>query len=252
MKKTTNDATINAGHLIEPPKAGGVFPWLAQRIGLAKLVNLANAILNGTDTTTVIFPDGTKQSFTAQITFSNATAAASRVLDLSQSNLGSGGGGSGTVPFSGAGAPSATTLLLTGAASYSAVQPVSIYIDTTNKVWYYCTTTGSNATSVWAQIGDGTIAAGNYGGTYNNGNAYKNGTIVRVQSATVYNGVAATIGVFGCVVDCPAGGTGNQIPQFPEPTTGTIYWQLISLGVQVISTCQNGSVSTYIQASQSF
>lgn len=63
--------------------------------------------------------------------------------------------GSGAVPFSGAGAPTATTL---AAGNYVAAPTPSLYVDLTNKVLYACTTAGTAATSVWSSLG-GTAGA---------------------------------------------------------------------------------------------
>lgn len=167
----------------------------------------------------------------------------------------------GRVPFSGIGAPGPTTL--TGG-SFSAGPVPSLYVDMTtptNPVMYVCVTAGTAATSVWGQIGAG--AGGNYGGTWNAGVAYFKGTIVRVTAAVNYQTtgagnpvVTSTVGVFGCVNNTvPAVGAfmdANSIPQFPEPTTGTVHWECVSLAIQPISVCQNGNKTIYIQSTAPF
>ena len=128
------------------------------------------------------------------------------------------------------------------------------YLDITTPtapVLYVCTTSGSNGASVWAKISGGG-GGGTYGGTYNNGTAYNVGTIVRVQSSAPIGSVTPTIGVYGCVYAVPMAGTGNQVPQYPEPTSGTVYWQLIAFGVQAIGICTGTSQSAYINASNPF
>lgn len=56
-----------------------------------------------------------------------------------------------SIPLKGAGLPSSSTL---SPGSYSSAPTPSIYIDTTNNVWYYCVTSGSESTSAWLAIGE--------------------------------------------------------------------------------------------------
>lgn len=110
---------------------------------------------------------------------------------------------------------------------------------------------GSAVTTIMVQLGAGGAAAGggNYAGTWNKVNSYKAGQIVRVEAAEAIGGggyatVTSTIGVFGCLVDCGPNAYTNMVPQYPEPTSGVVYWQLIALGVQVAGICQDGSGKT--------
>jgi hypothetical protein len=171
------------------------------------------------------------------------------------------------VPFSGVGPPAPATLP-SGITFIAGPSPnfASLYVDITvptSAVLYLCMTGGSSATSVWAQFSGG---GGNYAGTWNAGNAYAAGTIVRVTAAVNYNAigggnVASTVGVFGCIkATTPQGGLEvdpNQIPQFPEPSPqtlppGIVYWECISLAIQPISVCVGGNKTIYIQSSQPF
>ena len=70
---------------------------------------------------------------------------------------------------------------------------------------------------------------GGYMGDYANATAYTTGQTVRVLTATTISGVSVAAGYYGVPpgITVPASGTGNQIPQFPEPTSGTVYWHLI-------------------------
>ena len=79
-----------------------------------------------------------------------------------------------------------------------------------------------------AGVGNG-AGGGGYMGNYSNATAYSTGQTVRVLTATTISGVAVAAGFYGVPpgITVPAGGTGNQIPQFPEPTSGTVYWHLI-------------------------
>jgi hypothetical protein len=55
----------------------------------------------------------------------------------------------GSVPFSGSGAPSSSTL---AAGSYLSSPVPSLYVDLTAKTLYVCTTAGTNSTSAWTVI----------------------------------------------------------------------------------------------------
>ena len=121
----------------------------------------------------------------------------------------------------------------------------------TAPVLYVCTGAGSNSGSTWAQISGG--GGGTYAGTYNNALAYSAGQIVRVNSTAVVGGVTLTPGVYGCIASVTASGGGNLVPQYPEPTSGTVYWQLIAFGVQTTTECSGGTGGhIYINASGPF
>lgn len=47
-------------------------------------------------------------------------------------------------------------------------------------------------------------------------------------------------GFYICAVDVPVNGTANQIPQYPEPASGTIYWYSMVFRPQQASAC-NGT-----------
>jgi hypothetical protein len=129
------------------------------------------------------------------------------------------------------------------------------YVDMTSPtspVLYICTTAGSATTSVWAKISGAGSGGGTYAGTYVNANAYSVGQIVRVQSTTTVGGVTPTLGVFGCVAAVPALGSGNQVPQYPEPTSGTVYWHLLAFGPQETGECNGSSGNLYVNASAPF
>jgi hypothetical protein len=127
------------------------------------------------------------------------------------------------------------------------------YLDITTltaPVLYVCTAAGSKSGSTWAQISGG--GGGNYAGTYSNASAYSAGQIVRVQSSAAIGGVTPTIGVYGCINSVPGSGTVNQVPQYPEPSSGTVYWQLIAFGTQEVGVCTGTSQNAYINASAPF
>jgi hypothetical protein len=70
---------------------------------------------------------------------------------------------------------------------------------------------------------------GGYMGDYSNTSSYTTGQTVRVKTATTISGVSVAAGYYGVPpgITVPPSGTGNQIPQYPEPTSGTVYWHLI-------------------------
>lgn len=82
--------------------------------------------------------------------------------------------------------------------------------------------------------------------------AYAAGQIVRVESSAMVGGVTPMVGVYGCIAAVPPNGTGPAVPQFPEPTTGTVYWQLIAFAAQEIGVCTGASQNAYINASNPF
>jgi hypothetical protein len=152
--------------------------------------------------------------------------------------------------------PVATTVVSssgTGATVTINLPQPDYYLDITTltaPVLYVCTASGTNSTSTWAKISGG--GGGNYAGTYSNASAYSAGQIVRVQSSAAVGGVTPTIGVYGCINSVPGSGTGNQVPQYPEPGSGTVYWQLIAFGAQEVGVCTGTSQNAYINASAPF
>lgn len=70
---------------------------------------------------------------------------------------------------------------------------------------------------------------GGYMGNYDNSKSYSSGQTVRVVTPTTIGGVSVAAGLYGVPpgVSVPASGTGNQIPQYPEPTSGTVYWHAL-------------------------
>jgi len=120
----------------------------------------------------------------------------------------------------------------------------------TSPVLWVCQGAGSNTGATWAQITGG--GGGNYAGTWSYTTSYTAGQIVRVESTATIGGVTPTLGVYGCISTVPASGAGNEIPQYPEPTSGTKYWQLIAFGVQEIGVCTGTSQNAYINATGPF
>ena len=100
-------------------------------------------------------------------------------------------------------------------------------------------------------IPDNLSGATGYQGTYSNDKAYAQGAIVRVETVLTVEAVHTTVGVFGCVQAVPANGTGNQVPQWPEPLSN-VFWHLLNFGPKAISACQNGTKNIYINASDPF
>ena len=100
-------------------------------------------------------------------------------------------------------------------------------------------------------VPDNLNGAGGYQGTYNNAKSYAQGAIVRVESVQTFGGATTAIGVYGCVLPVPANGTGHQVPQWPEPS-GNAYWHLLNFGPKVVSVCQNGTKTIYVNSSDPF
>jgi hypothetical protein len=147
--------------------------------------------------------------------------------------------------YAGSGAPSASTL---AANAYYRVG--HRYVDTTANALYRCTTAGTNATSVWAQLSGG--GGGISVGVYNHANAYSVGSIVFVFTTTTIGGVTILPGCYICIAAVTAGGTGNQVPQYPLPT-GTVYWYCIAMGLNLVNTCSGGSsAQIYLNSSGTF
>jgi len=95
--------------------------------------------------------------------------------------------------------------------------------------------------------------AGGYDGEYNNALPYPAGAVVRVSKVQSYGGgVTPAVGVYGALIDVPANGTGNQVPQFPAPASGLQYWYLIAFGPKLTKVCANGAQSIYVNASSTF
>ena len=98
-------------------------------------------------------------------------------------------------------------------------------------------------------IGGGGLSVG----IYNNANAYAIGSIVFVQTTTTISGITILPGCYICAVAVAASGTANQIPQYPLPTSGLVYWYCIAMGINLVNTCSGGSSGTiYLNSSGSF
>lgn len=113
------------------------------------LMEMLNCFYSGKITVRTLGADG-KSSIDTNAEMAYGPLGWLATINLTDKNIGGGSGGSGTVPFSGAGAPGPATL---AAGSYVAGPVPSLYVDMTNHVLYACTTAGTAATSVWSQIG---------------------------------------------------------------------------------------------------
>lgn len=88
---------------------------------------------------------------------------------------------------------------------------------------------------------------------YDNDRAYPAGAVVRVSRNKPIGGlITPATGVYGALIDVPAKGTGNQIPQFPAPTSGLQYWYLIAFSPKLSTVCANGKKQVYVNASSDF
>jgi hypothetical protein len=265
-KKPSTD--IQAGVSIEPPAAGKVFPWLAERIQLTRIINAAVAWMNLSVLVKLKMPDGTTQCMPVVrpvITPNNSTLE----LPIDLSNFSGSGSGSGTVPFSGNGAPSASTL---AAGSYVAGPVPSLYVDMTAKALYVCTTAGTAATSGWGMVASLEVAEMDgapdvigvkkiifpAGAVTDNGDKSVNvqfptppaggGGMFSIYSGGAYtqgSGVYVSgLGTFWATVNVPAG----NAPAYPENS----FWKLIAFDVQEAGICATGQQNIYINASAPF
>jgi len=160
------------------------------------------------------------------------------------------------VPYCGDGPPSATTL----SGSFSAKPNPDLYVDMVGFGLYVCITAGSDQVgqsggSVWHQL---TGVGGSFS-FYSELLTYKAGQTVQVLAQKTILGVTIVPGTYGCMVDTnqifPAGipsGDTNQLPQFPYPTSGIVYWMLLSLGPNVVNVCSDGNKQVYINSSSTF
>jgi len=227
QKKT--DGRIQAGTEILPPEPGKVFPWLAQRVGLTQLVTAATSWLNLSVIVKMIMSDGTVQVMpTVRPTITSKKSILTLAVDLS--NVSS--GGSGSVPFSGVGAPAAGTL--SNAFAYVTSPTPSLYVDMTPgaQKLYVCTTAGTNASSVWAP----TSAGG--------GIPDYDGTLAWTKNSVVYvpvGAVAGTPGVtFRALADVPAHG---ETPVFPNPGPS---WMALIFPALSDTVCKAGAQHTVV------
>ena len=116
--------------------------------------------------------------------------------------------------------------------------PADFYFDMTTPsapVQYMCITAGSKSTSTWAKVSG--APTNPVIEVYNNTHAYPVGSIAFVDSATTVGGITILPGVYATINGVPVNGTANQIPQFPLPVSGLVYWRLIALGINTLSTC---------------
>jgi hypothetical protein len=107
------------------------------------------------------------------------------------------------------------------------------YVDTTN-------TSGKISRIRQIQFGDveASSAAISYT-AYNNSNSYQPGQFVYQNTQITVGGVTVAPGRYACLVAVPASGGGNYVPQFPLPTSGTIYWDCLALGPGLVNVCSN-------------
>lgn len=173
----------------------------------------------------------------------------------------SGGMPSQNILFPITGSPTSSTL---PAGNYSGSIPGSGYlagdVAATGSSLWICTTAGSNQVgspggSAWSQVSGG----GSAQWLLWINQAIPAGTTIRVASSGTYGNVTTTPGTYICVVSTPGGANGltaagdpgfNQIPQYPEPASGTVYFRLIALGPQLFGVCSpGGSENVYVNSS---
>lgn len=127
------------------------------------------------------------------------------------------------------------------------------YVDTTtpsSPVLWRCTGAGTATTSTWAKVsGGGTLTVQAYNWTQ----AYSVGNIVWNDITQTYGDVSVLAGMYICIAPTTGSPAGNMVPQFPLPTSGTVYWRLLGFVPQTMGICNaSGSQSVFVQASGSF
>ncbi len=138
----------------------------------------------------------------------------------------------------------------TGATFNLALQPPDTYFDVsviTAPVEWVCMAGGSNSTSVWQRI-SGTSSGGGSITIFDPAVSYPLNAQVIVLNTITIASVVIMAGTYACLTALTGPGTGNQLPQYPEPTSGTIYWYLVSFRPQPLSACSGGAPG-YINAS---
>ncbi|MDE2098240.1 MAG: hypothetical protein KGL39_13375 [Patescibacteria group bacterium] len=117
-------------------------------------------------------------------------------------------------------------------------------------------TIGVVATDTPDSIGGGT--GGNYAGNWAD-NVYSPGQIVRnlfgqiTMRGVVYNIQPGTYGcVIGTVQSANGGWNPNMLPQYPEPTSGAVYWHLLTPGLLSVNVCSSGQKQIYIATTGQF
>lgn len=126
------------------------------------------------------------------------------------------------------------------------------YYDTGGKKLYRCKTAGDKTSSVWEQVGTSGSTVADF---YDNTQAWNAGAIVQVLTTLTVGGVIILPGTYVLRqgLNVLANATDNQVPQYPYPTSGTIYWLCISMGITVVNTCDDsGSATAYINSSGPF
>lgn len=139
-----------AGTEIVPPGKGKVFPWLARRTGLVQMIGAATSWLNLTVIVKYMNADGTSSFKQVKPVYTPKNSTLTLPIDLTNVQ----GTGSGTVPFSGTGAPAAGSLPA-GITFTTGPYPTipSLYVDLTALILYVCTGTGDNTNSSWQPVG---------------------------------------------------------------------------------------------------
>lgn len=210
---------IRQGLRIPEPARGRIFQWLASGPPLRAMVAVINAISNGRILVNVTMPDGSVQQARGQLLISDVNAELQVPVDLT--NLTSAGGSGSYRVFAGAGAPVSATLLAAAmgvpANFLNGLNP-DLYVDTSALALYFCSTAGTDTTSVWKQISSS--GGGNGYCSEYNGGGYKPGSIVYMRSVVnlsqasshdiVVNGQINVPGFYGTANGIPAADDSNN------------------------------------------
>ena len=189
-------SNLKRGMQVPPPRGPGGF---LARPFRDLLCQIAQSVMNLNIKAIIANPGVTPTTVDARMTYTPSGVTAE--LDLTA--IAAVAAGSASVPFSGSGAPSVSTL---ASGSYLAGPVPSLYVDMTGLVLYACTTAGDASTSVWSVIGGGSGGL-NYRGLWSSSVTYSENDLVLVQT-----GVGA-----GGYISMANSNTA-------DPTTGAPYW----------------------------
>lgn len=115
------------------------------------------------------------------------------------------------------------------------------------------------SSSYWQALAVSQPAGGSYSGVWDVSSSYNGGQIVQVQTTTVTTFGTSSITTIPATyalrpqytITFPITNV-NMIPQFPLPTTGSVYWDVISLGITTQNVCSATGTNIYINSSAPF
>jgi len=208
-----------------PRQQKGGPPLMLSRSIANVVLDMVEAILNLQVTVPVSDGTNTLNSLAAKIDISEKGAV---ITMPPQQQVGTGGGGG-------------SLELTDGTTDLTGVTKITVSGATVG---------GTSAAATLTIISGGSPSASAYNWTL----TYSVGNIVWVDTTQTFGDVSVLAGMYICIVAVTTGSpTGNLVPQFPLPTSGIVYWRLLSFAPQTMGICNaSGSQGVYVQASGSF